>query len=96
MDARGSVAGREPGKHRTMFYGLSTCVWCRKTRQLLEELGVPFDFVYVDLLNDDARRDAVAELQRLGRDERFPTLVIDGATCIVGFQPEDIRRALTT
>jgi glutaredoxin len=94
MEARGSVAGSRPGHRAAKFFGLSTCVWCRKTRELLDELGVPFEYVYVDLLSEDERRQAVAELARLGRDERFPTLVLDGATCIVGFQPDEIRKAL--
>lgn len=94
MEARGHVAGRAPGKHRTRLYGLSTCIWCRKTRQLLEELGVPFDFAYVDLL-DGAERDSVlAELESFGRGESFPTLVFDNAFCVIGFRPDEIRQAL--
>ena len=94
MDARGSVTGRGPCAHQTKFYGLSTCVWCRKARQLLEELGVPFEYAYVDLLTGEERESLVGELDRLGLGESFPTLVIDGRTCIVGFKPDEIRRAL--
>ncbi|MDD5265133.1 MAG: glutaredoxin family protein [Candidatus Bipolaricaulis sp.] len=94
MEARGSVSGRVACSHRTRFYGLSTCVWCRKARQLLEELGVPFEYVYVDLLTGQERDSVVGELTRLGLGETFPTLVIDGRTCIVGFKPDEIRRTL--
>jgi glutaredoxin len=94
VEAIGRVPGRAVGAHRTKFYGLSTCVWCRRARQLLEELGAEFDYVYVDLVEGKDREAALAELARLGRGETFPTLVIDGADCIVGFKPDEIRRAL--
>jgi len=94
MDARGRVAGSGAGRHETRFYGLSTCIWCRKTRQLLEELGVPFEFVYLDLLGQEEKDHMLAELDGFGRGESFPMLVIDGATCVIGFRPDDIRRAL--
>ena len=96
MDARGHVSGRVPGRHRTRFYGLSTCIWCRKTRQLLEELGVPFDFAYVDLLEGAELESVLAELESFGRGETFPTLVFDNASCVIGFRPDEIRRALET
>jgi glutaredoxin-like protein NrdH len=94
VDAKGSVTGRADCRHRTAFYGISTCVWCKKTRRLLEELGVPFEYVYVDLASDEDREAALAELTRFGRGESFPTLVIDDSRCIVGFKPEEIREAL--
>lgn len=94
MEARGSVPGRTACAHHTKFYGLSTCVWCRKARQLLEELGVPFEYAYVDLLTGREREAAIEELARLELEETFPTLVVDGQNCIVGFKPDEIRRAL--
>ncbi len=94
MEARGRVPGRLPVRHRASFYGLSTCVWCRKARRLLEEMGVPFEFTYVDLLDGDERESALAELSSFGRGETFPTLVIDDTSCVIGFKPDEIRRAL--
>ena len=51
-EKRGKVAGLHD-RHNVMFYGLSTCVWCKRTRKLLEEHDVAFEFVYVDLLEGD-------------------------------------------
>ena len=42
------VSGKNMG--HTMLYALSTCVWCKKTKQLLDDLGVEYDYVFVDLL----------------------------------------------
>ena len=41
------VAGNDKGK--IMLYALSTCIWCKKTRELLQSSGVAFDYIYVDL-----------------------------------------------
>jgi len=91
--ASGSVQGARPGPQIT-FYGLSTCVWCRRTRQLLEELGVTFDFFYVDLLQGQEREAVVEQVRRWNPSVSFPTLVLDNRRAIVGFRPEEIREAL--
>ena len=38
-----------------MLYALSTCQWCHKTKVLLEELGVAFDYDYIDFLREKNR-----------------------------------------
>ena len=30
------------------MYALSTCVWCRRTKALLNELGIAYQYVDVD------------------------------------------------
>ncbi len=55
---------------------------------------MPFEYAYVDLLTGKERESVIGELDRLELGETFPTLVIDGRTCIVGFKPDEIRRAL--
>ena len=92
-NAKGAVPGTHDA-HRVHFYGLSTCVWCRRTRALLEELGVPFDYMYVDLLQGQERQDAIAEVRRWNKAGSFPTLVIDGARAVVGFRAEETKKAL--
>ncbi|MDD5660242.1 MAG: glutaredoxin domain-containing protein [Actinomycetota bacterium] len=34
---------------KVMLYALSTCIWCRKTKMLLDELGIAYDYMDVDL-----------------------------------------------
>jgi glutaredoxin len=94
MDARGHVPGERPSAHRAQFYGLSTCVWCKRARALLEELGVAFDFAYVDLLGPEERESVLAQLGKFGRGETFPTLIVDGSVCVIGFNADEIRKAL--
>ena len=86
------VAGKDVG-HVTL-YALSTCVWCKKTRQLLGELGVAYDYEYVDLLEGDAKTKSMDVVRKWNPACSFPTLVINDK-CIVGFQEDKIRQALS-
>ncbi len=92
-EKRGKVAGTH-NTRRVMFYGLSTCVWCKRTREFLEEHDVAFEFVYVDLLEDEEKEAAKAQMCHFNPKESFPTIVIDGERCIVGFKPDEIKKAL--
>jgi glutaredoxin-like protein NrdH len=86
------VAGENRGK--VMLYALSTCGWCKKTKELLNSLGVEYDYTDVDLLKG-AEQDAIVEvIKKYNPDCNFPTMVINDKKCIVGFRETDIREAL--
>lgn len=85
------VEGREAGK--VMLYALSTCVWCKKTRALLDDLGIAYDYQYIDLLQGSARTRAINAVRQSNPRSSFPTLLVDGRV-IIGFQENDIREAL--
>jgi glutaredoxin len=91
--SRGSVQGSN-SNHAVLFYGLSTCVWCKRTRQFLEESDVAFDFVYVDLLQGDERKEAIAEVRRWNKAGSFPTVIVDGERAVVGFRKDDLANVL--
>ena len=92
-EARGSVSGSLDDK-QVVFYGLSTCVWCKRTRALLEDSDVAFDFIYVDLLQGDERREAIERVREWNQAGSFPTVVVNGQHCVVGYKPEEIKEAL--
>jgi glutaredoxin-like protein NrdH len=92
-DPRGSVSGPH-NEHQVLFYGLSTCIWCRKTRNLLEEQGVTFDFIYVDLIHGQEREDVKEQIRKWNPAVSFPTIVIDNERSVTGFKPEKIKEAL--
>ena len=75
------------------MYGLSTCVCCKKTRQLLTDLGVDFDYIYVDLLSGDEEEIAIKEVKRFNPSVSFPTVIINDERSILGFDEQAIRRA---
>jgi glutaredoxin len=85
------IAGDNRGQ--VLLYALSTCGWCRKTRNLLDELGVEYDYVYVDQLEGEPKREALDRVRAWNPNTTFPTLVIDGEA-LIGFQEDGMRRAL--
>jgi len=75
------------------MYTLSSCSHCRAAKKLLNELGVRFEYVDVDLLTADERRTIMEEIRRLNPSVSFPTIII-GDTIIIGNREEKIREAL--
>jgi glutaredoxin len=86
------VSGKNAGK--IMLYALSTCVWCRKTKQLLTDLGVEYDYLFVDLLVGQEKEQAIALIEKWNPDCSFPTLVVNDSKCIIGFKEDEIKGAL--
>ena len=86
------VSGENRGK--IVFYALSTCGWCRKTKEFLKEKGVEYHFVYVDLLPPDEKDEVMRELERWNPMRSFPTLVFNDDKVIVGYKPEEIEEAI--
>ncbi len=84
------------GQHKgqVMLYALSTCIWCKKTKELLENLDVDFDYIDVDQLNSQDKTQAIDEIKKWNPSCSFPSLVIDNNQCIVGFKEKEIRNRL--
>jgi len=85
------VDGEDKGK--VVLFALSTCGWCKKTRELLEELKIEFSFIYVDLLEGEERSGIIEQVKQFNKQLSFPTLVINDEKTIVGFNEEGIREA---
>ncbi len=85
-----------PGERRgTVFmYALSTCVWCKRTKALLNELQVEYDYLDVDLESPEERDRAVAQMARHNPARNFPTVVINDKDVVVGFHPERLKELL--
>ena len=77
-----------------LLYALSTCVWCKKTKRLLNELGVEYDYIDVDLLSENEKKEVEEAIRRWNPSQSFPTIVIDNEKCIIGFKSDEIRDAL--
>ncbi len=82
------IAGKDRGE--VLLYTLSTCIWCRKTKQLLERLGVAYSYIELDRLSGAEKDEAVAELLRWNPDRSFPTMVINEQRSIIGYKEEEI------
>ncbi len=92
-EAKGIVHGQHT-EHQAVFYGLSTCGWCRRTRKFLEEQDVEFNYVYVDKLQGQERKDAIEQVRCWNSAVSFPTVVVGENQCVIGYKPEKLKEAL--
>jgi glutaredoxin len=86
------VDGKDTGK--IMLYTLSTCIWCKRTKALLKELGIAYDYIDVDHLSGDEEEAVMKEIMKFNPDCTFPTMVINDSKCIVGYKEDEIREVL--
>ena len=80
-------------KGKVVLYALSTCVWCKRTKQLLNNLGIAYDYVFVDLLSVSERDKTVKEMEKCNPRCSFPTILMGDGKCIIGFKEDEIREA---
>jgi glutaredoxin len=78
---------------KVMLYALSTCIHCKNTKKYLDDHNVEYDYVYVDQLTGDERKQMIDEVKEFNPKCSFPTIVI-GDKCIVGFKKDEINQAL--
>jgi len=86
-----NIKGKDKGK--VMLYALSTCGWCKKTKNLLRDLDAAYSYVDVDQLEGAEKEVVMDEVMKWNPVCSFPTLVINDK-CIVGFKEDQIKKAL--
>lgn len=87
------VSGKK-NNHKVTLYALSTCVWCKMTKQYLTENEVEYEFVDVDLLDDNDKSKVHTTIINKGGALSYPTTIIDDKTVITGFRKDQIKEAL--
>ncbi|MBN1498830.1 MAG: glutaredoxin family protein [Spirochaetes bacterium] len=85
------VEGTNKGEIK--LYALSTCIWCKKTRQLLDDSAVEYNYVYVDELTGEEKSAVKDELKQWNPECSYPTVIINGR-CIVGYDEDEITAEL--
>lgn len=83
------IDGTDKGPVR--LYALSTCIWCRKTKKLLDSLKIAYDYIYVDTLQGKEKEEVMDEVERWNPRCSFPTLVYNDEKCISGFKEKEIK-----
>ena len=84
------VSGKD-SPHKIILYALSTCVWCKKTKRFLNDLGLAYNFVDYDLLEGDEKNKIEKEIEKWNPRLSFPVLVVDGEKCILGYDETKIK-----
>ena len=84
------------GKHKAdiKLYALSTCGWCKKAKQFLNEKGLAYAYIDVDLLDDDENLTVMETIRKWNPSGSFPTIVINNKKGLRGFSSSDLMKAL--
>jgi len=86
-----------PGKnnrHKVLVYALSTCAWCKLTKQFLKDNSVEFQYVDVDLCKDEDKEKVREDILDRGGSLSYPTIIIDDKFLITGFRKDKLKEAL--
>ena len=81
-------------KAELLLYTLSTCGWCKKTKQMLNSEGVAYSYIDVDLLDDEDNEKAMDEIRKWNPSCSFPTIVVNGKESISGYKPDELRKVI--
>lgn len=79
---------------KVKLYALSTCGWCKKTRNFLDSNYIQYEYEYVDLLTGAEKDRAMTEVRRWNPRLSFPTVVVDDTEVVVGFNEDRLREVL--
>ena len=81
-------------KHKVFLYTLSTCVWCKMTKQYLQDNSIQFEYVDVDLSTDEDRDKIRKEIQQKGGILSYPTTIVDDKKVVTGFRKDLLAKEL--
>jgi glutaredoxin-like protein NrdH len=81
------------GTKKIKMFTLSTCSHCKAAKKFMTDNKIDHEFTDVDLLSGSARQAALEEVRKLNPGCSFPTIII-GSDVIIGFQPDEIKKAL--
>lgn len=87
------VSGKK-SDHKVTIYALSTCVWCKLTKQFLSDNGVAYEYADVDLLDEKDKNEAHQAITSKGGTLSYPTTIVDDKTVITGFRKDQLKEAL--
>ncbi len=80
--------------HRVLLYAISTCAWCRKAKNFLNNNKVAYEYVDVDLCNEEEREEIRMDIERRRGRSSFPIVIVDGKTLITGYHEDKMKEAL--
>ena len=87
------VSGKK-NNHKVTVYALSTCVWCKLTKQFLNENDVEYEYIDVDLCNEEDKQKVRQTITSKGGSLSYPTTIVDGKVVITGFRKDKLKEAL--
>ncbi len=77
------------------FFALSTCGWCSKTREWLDENRVDYELTYMDKIDGDEKEAAKERVMKFTSKPAFPLIVVnEGEEIIQGYKPDRFEEVL--
>lgn len=82
-----------PQHNDIIFFGLSTCPYCRRAKEHLEDKHIDFKLIYVDKLEGQEKEQALDEMRKHNPAMSFPTIIVapvngDEPRVFIGFSEE--------
>ena len=81
-------------QHKVVLYALSTCAWCKLTKQFLKDNDIEFEYVDVDLCEEEDKQKIRQHIQSKGGPLSYPTVIVDDKVLITGFRKDKLKEAL--
>ena len=81
-------------KNKVFLYTLSTCGWCKKTKELLKEKEIAYEYLDLDQADKENQKAAVEELKAKNLPIGFPIIMINEDKVIQGYKRDEILEAL--
>jgi glutaredoxin len=81
-------------KNKVFIYALSTCAWCKMTKQFLKEHDVEFEYVDVDHCTEEDLKKVKKDILDKGGSLSYPTIIINEKELITGFRKDKIQELL--
>jgi len=80
-------------QNEIVLFGLSTCMWCRKTKKHLDEHKVAYSNIFVDLLSLDQKRKVREEVRKYNERMSYPTVKVRDKV-VVGYDKKKLNEVL--
>ena len=79
---------------KIFMYTLSTCPWCRKTKQFFKDRNISFEYVDYDLVSEAEQEKIQKEIVKSGTQTlAFPWVKIEN-DIVVGWNPERYKELM--
>jgi|CZCB01.1.fsa_nt_gi glutaredoxin-like protein NrdH len=78
---------------KPFLYALSTCFHCQRTKRWLADNHIEYDYVDVDLADEEERKQLIQKVQDLTGAAQFPVVIL-GDKFVVGFHEERLKHLL--
>jgi glutaredoxin len=75
------------------MYTLSTCPWCKKTKNWFNDRNIHFDYIDYDDLDSEQKKPVREKIQKDNLNLSFPIVYIDDII-IQGYNPDKFEKAM--